>query len=256
MKKGFTLAEVIVTLGIIGVTVAIVLPIINSVRPNEELVMLKKAYYKLTNNVNDLISDEDLYPEVNNTAFSHLSNTSRVSFRNQDYGADIPENAGPNELAAAEAAGQAKFCGLLAAKMGSTCVNGTFTDRDGMVWTVPNTDFNRGQQAPGSVQITVDVNGPDRGRNCTDARIRPIRAAACAEPDTFNLTVNRFGRVDFANTSLFGPLYIAEKDNTKKAGDFGVKQSVPGPVIGPNRPPVINERPLNGVPIDANPRGR
>ena len=45
MKKGFTLAEVLITLGIIGVVAAMTMPtLINNINNKQNIAALKKAY--------------------------------------------------------------------------------------------------------------------------------------------------------------------------------------------------------------------
>ena len=64
IKKGFTLAEILGTMTLIGVVAAMTLPVIVQARPNKELIMFRKAYAETTRIVNDLINDEDLYPDA------------------------------------------------------------------------------------------------------------------------------------------------------------------------------------------------
>ena len=60
-KKGFTLSEVLITLGIIGVVVAITIPsIINSTKDNEFKVAYKKAYSDLSRVLLPAYVDGDL----------------------------------------------------------------------------------------------------------------------------------------------------------------------------------------------------
>ena len=61
-KSGFTMAETIVTLGIVGVLAVISLTAIHNAKPNEEAVLLRKAYYELNRVVKELVNDDDLYP--------------------------------------------------------------------------------------------------------------------------------------------------------------------------------------------------
>ena len=63
-KRGFTLAELLLTLGILGVLIVILIRATLTVQPNEEQVMLKKSYHELTRIVHELINDDDMYPEL------------------------------------------------------------------------------------------------------------------------------------------------------------------------------------------------
>lgn len=61
--KGFTLAELMVALAVIGIIVAVVTPAIVKTRPNKNKMMVKKTYYTVENIVSSLINDEKLYPD-------------------------------------------------------------------------------------------------------------------------------------------------------------------------------------------------
>ena len=62
LKKGFTLSEVMVTLGVLGVLAAILIPAITKVTPSTERVMFKKAHATLEKAVSEMIEDETNYP--------------------------------------------------------------------------------------------------------------------------------------------------------------------------------------------------
>ena len=188
-NRGFTLAEVLVTLAIIGAISAVVLPTLMGATPNKEQIMLKKAYYLLSRNVNEMINDEDLYPERDNTNLSGFSNVN-IS----DQTADRREATYHGQTYS----GNSKFCALMAARMNvrgnvfcdgdhrGLNIGGSFTTADGIVWSLPFTNFNRGG-ANQNVDIYIDVNGAS-GRNC-------FEGANCSIPDRFTIRVDRYGRI-------------------------------------------------------------
>jgi len=62
MKKlGFTLSEVIIALGIIGVIAAITAPLIGGIMPDKDKVQVLKYYKAITDVNNDLLNDVSLY---------------------------------------------------------------------------------------------------------------------------------------------------------------------------------------------------
>ncbi len=64
MKKGFTLAEVLITLGIIGIVAALTMPnLINNYQKHITIVKLKKAYSLLSQVVEHAVAD---YGEIKN----------------------------------------------------------------------------------------------------------------------------------------------------------------------------------------------
>ncbi len=57
-KKGFTLAEILITLGIIGIIAAMVLPgIIENTKERQTVVKLKKSYSVIQNAVQKTIAE-------------------------------------------------------------------------------------------------------------------------------------------------------------------------------------------------------
>lgn len=56
MKKAFTLSEALVTLAIIGVLAAILIPVVNNARPDKDKIVYKKALYSLQTAVSDAMN--------------------------------------------------------------------------------------------------------------------------------------------------------------------------------------------------------
>ena len=186
--KGFTLAEILITLVIIGILASIMLPALKKASPNREQIMLKKAYYILGRNVNELINDEEFYPDRDTENLTGFSNVSIA-----DQTADGREA----RYHGTEYSGNSKFCGLFAAKMNIrgnvNCdieigldAGGNFQSADGIIWSMPVGDFNRGADNIPQT-ISVDVNGVG-GQNC-------FEGGGCATPDRFRIFVDRFGRI-------------------------------------------------------------
>ena len=187
-SKGFTLAEVLITLAIIGIIASIMLPALRGASPNKEQIMLKKAYYLIGRNVNELINDEEFYPEREDENLTGFSNVNIA-----DQTADGREATYHGQAYS----GNSKFCGLFAARMnirGNVNCNqaidlnagGNFQSADGIIWSMPIGNFNRGGvNAPQT--ISVDVTGQS-GQNCFEGN-------GCATPDRFNIFVDRYGRI-------------------------------------------------------------
>lgn len=51
MKKGFTLAELLIVLGITGIVAAVLLPAINNIMPDKTKIMYLKAYDELQRHI-------------------------------------------------------------------------------------------------------------------------------------------------------------------------------------------------------------
>ena len=62
MKKGFTLAELLIALAVIGILISILLPVISNVMPDQNALMAKRAYHAVQSVTSSLINDEACYP--------------------------------------------------------------------------------------------------------------------------------------------------------------------------------------------------
>ena len=186
-KKGFTLAEILIALGIIGVLSAILLPAFFRSKPNEEMLILKKSYYLMSRAVSEIINDDDFYPDdPEGDNYSGFSNTSSVTYHGQN---DIEGNE--------------KFCKLVGAKINSVqtpfctdyytlsdgipAVGFHFTTPEGAGWILPINNFNRGS-ANSTQSIYVDVNG-NKGANCFAG------SNGCTKPDRFEFKIDRWGKL-------------------------------------------------------------
>lgn len=217
MKKGFTLAESLVAMAIVGVAMALVLPVIHRSHPNQELVMFQKAYYLASRAVNELINDDALYPDNDDPTESGFSNCEQVSYLGDSYGSEIDDDGDYVNVDLA----LDKFCGLMAAKMNSACVNNTFTTSDGMRWFIPETTFQHGEPGETSIIINVNVNGHEESQ-CDDIAIGEINAPACA-PEFFSIRVTRDGRVSPAGA--YARMYLNEKNKSRQYGEFNLNEA-------------------------------
>ena len=188
-KTGFTLGEVAITVAIIGFLAATFLPVIKNAMPNQEQLMFKKAYYLTERLVAEMVNDEELYPEVEETdAKQFFGNTVGVRYRGKEY-----------------TGGDTKFCELMAAKINNssepsctaqtkfadnTKPTGTLTTADGMVWILPISSFADETTAQ---EIYIDVNGMKKP-NCF------YNTTSCKRPDRFTIKVYQDGRVEADGT--------------------------------------------------------
>ena len=183
MKKGYTLAEILVTLAIMGIIAGILFPVVNRKIPNKEMLGFKKAYSSVIRVTNEMINDETLYNERDGFA-----DTRTVFYDGHSYG------------------GNSKFCGLLAAKLGASCDDeGRFTTADGMDWTVGEADFAGG----GFSRITVDVNGPRFGENRLENE-NPDK------PDIFVIKVRRYGNITVGDSEVAIEMAYRDEDDSTK----------------------------------------
>ena len=218
-KSGFTLAEILITLAVIGILATILLPAVKHTQPNKELVMVKKSYYNVSRIVGELINDEDLYPENDNNANSGFANVSIVD--------QIGEEA---RFDGNTFVGNSKFCGLFAAKLNTVqgpndpntlCQarvslnnGGNFSTVDGVTWSMPVSNF-----ASGSEDIYIDTDGPNKGPNCT--RDTGTDMSTCQNgtgPDRFVFRISKNGGISIP--SRIGQLYSTTSHINKTYKEF------------------------------------
>ena len=147
-KYGFTLAECLIAMSIIGILLAIVLPsVILKTQEKKDAAMYDKAYATMTKVVAELVNDEDLYPENKEDDDSNgLANTVAINVKGKNYSGDT------------------KFCELFASRLKilkkgndgdanseygckkalTIAEGGNFTTIDGIVWSLPIGDMKDG----------------------------------------------------------------------------------------------------------------
>lgn len=196
IKKGFTLSEVMITLGILGVLAAIIIPAVMNVSPDSNKVMFKKAHSTLEKTVETLINDDVNYPSnVTGQTTDGTNVTVARGFNNTDItGTVVP-------------AGNDKFCYLFAQQLNTvgtvTCTanqTGTFETTDGISWFITPSTFPL--RADSYNTIMVDVNG-NKGPNCFRGDINGIACAASVQtPDEFYLGVRYDGKILVDTTAV------------------------------------------------------
>lgn len=210
-KKGVTLAEVLVTLTIVGVAAALTIPIIKGIIPSTNKAMFRREYNTLQRAVADMLDDDTIYPE-------HLTTTTGGSTyqRGFNYTTDPTGTAGAKN----------KFCYYLAKELNlngsETCPAATTstitkfaTTIDGSDWYIWPGTTSAATQMPltGDVYMTrllVDINGSkkpncfsDTSPNCTT--IKPAtHTCSCTTPDTFIIGVRFDGKIRAGMSSAVG----------------------------------------------------
>ena len=216
MKKltAFTLGEVLVVIGIIGIIATILLPVINEMQPDRRKVMFKKGYATIERIVTELVNDEHFYPEALGTV--GLDNTTTDVFASVTGGAGV---SGPGLIDLTE---DNKFCKLFAFKVNTVDSTNTncpgdyktdtpsFTTTDSIEFYIGNTDF----ATTDGENIIIDVNGQD-GPNCT---IVPMtgNAANCTSPDRFTVVVYADGGIRIHEDDTVAQEYLKSTSVVKK----------------------------------------
>lgn len=177
--KGFTLAESMITIVIVAILAAVTIPLLNKSKPDQNDLMHKKATYIVERVVNELVTDEFLYP--NNSELNGLGNLSPVAVNGVTH------------------QGPTKFCTLFASRLNRAagseidCTPGKKSVRsvEGIDWYLPIATFE------GAQVLRVDVNG-DEAPNCTES-------AACKRPDQFQYQLKAGTRVPVTEIGTLAP---------------------------------------------------
>ena len=195
--KAFTLAEILVTLALVGILTATLVPNVMKVLPDKNKVMFRKAYHSLEQAVHLMINDNNLYPGDQLTAGVQ---------RGFNYTDDTGGSGTTN-----------KFCYHLVDSLntiGATSCPTTTTESarginiattsDGITWYISLIGTTPTGQFPMTnhymTKILVDVNGSSNAPNCL-SDINCVSygpsdyTCGCNNPDTFIIGVRYDGRL-------------------------------------------------------------
>ena len=192
MKKkfGYTLAEVLIALGIVGFISAIMLPVVNRIKPDPVKVMFITTYDAITNATQELAANTGVYAIVDGDGKYQfdkvpLHNTEAVDIGGTEYGGS-----------------DAKYCQMLGLSLNiignmncsatpiiytneSFQDNISFTGTNGVQYLVST------ERTPNSYyksDIYIDVNGTE-GKNCL------YNSSSCKDPDRYHIVVAPNGTV-------------------------------------------------------------
>lgn len=169
MRKftGFTLAELMIALAVIGILVAVVTPAIVKTRPNKNRIMVKKTFYTVENVVSSLINDERLYPDMRDGCYETPINATCA------WGFDMEDKV---TYEGVDYDGETKFPLLFATKLNVKSADDTnyiYYTNDGVKWDLSGTKdawtsgkskvgtFADASPDAGKGVISIDVNGDE-----------------------------------------------------------------------------------------------
>lgn len=211
-KHGFTLAEVLISLGIVAIVAALAAPSLLNIMPDKSKLKVIKAHKILSDVTSEMLNNPALYrdliqdiPSTNDAKRTGLN--SSVDF----YGEEFPvlfDKAGNIENYRKKYHGGQKYCYLLSENLelnNEVKQNGnkySFDTIDGINWTcefvtTPSVDIVENgityKYMETTYTITIDIDGPNKGENS-------IAKSGVKRPDQFQFQVDNFGKVTGVDT--------------------------------------------------------
>lgn len=160
-QKGFTLAEVVLSIVILGMLSAILIPVIRKALPDNNKVMFRKSYSVLEAAISDMINDDQAYPATKN-GFSNTDITGTVVPSGFDkFCYLLGEELNLQPVAAAGADDSGAVCPLSGI--------GYFRTSDGVDWFIYDSakflPISTTDDSAYSTRIVIDVNGKNTDPN-------------------------------------------------------------------------------------------
>ena len=199
-KHGFTLAEILITLGIIAIAAASLAPIYLKAKPDKYKFKLINCYNKLNDATERLVTNPYIYDIDNlcqDKAILHCDN-------------QVQDTDGAGVTYTGTGA-ECKYPELIAQLLhleGSNCNSGNYkgTENDHTIW-----EFEYDSNSGYIVTLTFPRTGEDCG---------PYNAATCKSPNRFKLLVSFSGDVYAHDDDKLAKIFISNMDNIHKQDDY------------------------------------
>ena len=197
-KEAFTIAELLITLGILGIIAAIAAPMLSNLRPDSNKISFLKAYDTIASNTQKIISDASIYAHVYKEGNKYY-NVSKYPMINTDA---------PNNQTFDSCSGYTKYGCLMANVLDGDNVKTTlpyyvsFSTNNGFKWDI---SCNTGTKV---FFHTVSVDF-DNGKG------------SYAKQTRFSFVVTPSGNV--LPVEPYGQMYLATRNDYKKDKDAKTK---------------------------------
>lgn len=188
IKKGFTLQELLITMGIIGIVAALTIPGVISMMPDKNKTMYMKAYNTLTTLTDEILGDSSLYwPK----AYDRDGLPEEFGMYADDQPLITPYN---NDI---NCQGTNKFPAILSHRL-SLAQEAEFNGNtvhmittDGIDWTFETSDYSitGGGGLGYMTDVTINVD-PQRANSCKQGE-----CAANVTPNLFTFLIDNDGGV-------------------------------------------------------------
>lgn len=259
-KAGFTLAELLIVLGITGVLATIILASVSNLMPDKTKIMYLKVHKELIEGIKDLTSNSAIFSstiEINNKDYD----ISKYPLLNIDK--PIQKNFDKTEFS-----NKKKICSLLAFSMNASTnnckddskeysdsafnTNKSFTTANGIEWwIIPKVYHTEAQRASYQTDIYVDVDSSKKSPNC-------LYSTKCKQPDRFKFLLASDGSlipadpmgIKYLDTqkSWIKRKYKVDGDVIASLDDSLLKSEFQEAYIPNTEPPVIESEPTTPTP--------
>lgn len=194
LKKGFTLQELLITMGIVGIISALVIPGVVNMMPDKNKTMYMKVYNTLTSQTDEILSDSGLYYTTYNSTTGEESCT----------GLSCSETPVITPFANNEhCSGATKFGAILSERLNlknEPTYEGkkvSFFTSDGISWELLTTTGPTSHGRPATIRridVTINLDPSDNSvsHNC-------LYSAACTKPNQFKFEIDNRGGVRAAD---------------------------------------------------------
>lgn len=192
LKKGFTLQELLITMGIVGIVAALTIPAMVKMMPDRNKTMYMKAYNTLVNETEDIISDNSLFWDTgfDGNEFQTFGLLSSEQPEVAPYSADE------------HCQNETKFPAILShrlnIKVGPSYeeTTTTFTTNDGIDWSFETFEdpIDDGVAHGYRIDVTINVDPSDNNdsHNC-------LYSANCTKPNQFKFEIDNNGGIRAAD---------------------------------------------------------
>ncbi len=215
-RSGYTLAEALIALAVVGIIAAVMLPLVSKYKPDTTKVLYLRTYDAISRTIAEFSSNVKMFPEWNGDKYEDDIRYFDYPFYNKgkvklDNGKTVEE-------------ADNKICNLLALSAGAKeikCENDydTYTDggfepsykyKNGVEVFVSTlrTNPDSENKAQYRTDIYFDVDGKDKGPNCL------YNSISCKNPDTFKVFIGADGKV--AAGDAYGYEYLKKRQTWKK----------------------------------------
>lgn len=203
-KKGFTLSEILVALGIVGIISAITIPSIHKVLPDKDKGIVLKTYKTINEINNDILGDPGLYMFNAETCPRAILqcvekpvkfNTNNNKYKNLNkYTALLIDNLT-----------------LADTNVSITSGSANFNTADGVSWSVK--PLSPSGNKPEAYEIIIDTHNSNR-QNCQYSN-------SCKSPRLFRFVVDKYGMTSpgdaLTEAYLNNPNDLSDRSNDLKA---------------------------------------